>query len=152
MLRKLIRNYISGILFGIIILVLSVVPISVGETTSRFIFPGFDKLVHAGMYFIFSALLTNDYLRANRGNPELITRQGNDKLISNESIESNGSNGFKKKKLFLLLSSAFAYSVLIELIQHLAPYRSGEVLDALANFGGILIGASVVYLWRKSKY
>ena len=125
MFRTLIRNYISGLLFGIFILILSVIPIGIGEKSSVLVFPGLDKLVHAGMYCLFTALLTNDYLRAN---------------------------GFKLKKLVLLLATVLAYSILIEIIQLVAPYRSGEILDALANLGGILLGASVVYFWRKFKY
>lgn len=137
MFRSFIKNYISGLLFGVFILVLSVIPISVSEKTSFLLFPGSDKLIHAGMYCIFTALLTNDYLRTNR---------------RSAGEDSKGLYVINRNKLLFLLFSVFSYSLLIELIQHIAPYRSGEILDALANFFGILIGALLIYVWRKFKY
>ena len=126
MFQYIIRNYISGILFGIIILVLSILPMSAEGKSSILSFPGADKIIHAAMYAIFSSLLTRDYLR---------------------------TNGFKWRKLMILLASVLAYSILIELIQeYITSYRSGEILDVLANMGGILFGTSVVYLWYKIKY
>lgn len=123
MFRNIIRNYISGLVFGIIILILSVIPISTGENTSFLSFSGADKIVHATMYAVFSALLTRAFIR---------------------------TNGYEWRKLLLLLAAILAYSIIIELIQqYITSYRSGEILDVLANMGGILFGSSLVYAFLK---
>ncbi len=126
MLKHILRNYISGIIFGFIILILSILPVGTEGKSVFFVFPGADKVIHAIMYGVFSGLLTNGFLR---------------------------SQGFKWKKLLLLLAAILTYSVLIEIIQqYLTSYRNGEFLDVLANMAGILVGAALVYTYRKIKY
>jgi VanZ family protein len=123
MLRYIIRNYTSGVVFGAIVLIISVLPVSAEETPSFLSFPGADKVVHSAIYFVFSGLLTWDYLRIN---------------------------SVIKKKHILLMGCLLTYSIIIEIIQHfITPYRSGEKLDVLANIVGILAGAFSVYLYKK---
>jgi len=123
MLRYIIRNYTSGVVFGVFVLIVSLLPMRGVSTPSFLAFPGVDKLVHSAIYFIFSGLLTWDYLRIN------------------STI---------KIKHLLLMACLLAYSMTIEIIQHfITPYRSGEKLDVLANIVGILAGAFSVYIFRK---
>lgn len=51
------RHYIWAIAWGIIVLFLISTPINAhNPTLSRFNFPGVDKLVHAGVFFVFTSL------------------------------------------------------------------------------------------------
>ena len=48
---------------------------------------------------------------------------------------------------FKLLLGLFAYSMIIEFIQHFLPYRSFSVLDLLANGVGLVLGWGLACLW-----
>ncbi len=93
---------------------------------SLFSFPGADKIVHAGIYCVFTILLTKDYFRINT---------------------------IRWINVGILLLSILVYSIIIEIIQlFLTNYRTGEVLDVVANMVGILLGAVLVIIYRKIKY
>ncbi|UNY99258.1 VanZ family protein [Zhouia spongiae] len=88
--------------------------------------PGFqvsDKVVHAGIYFVFSVLW---YL-------VLVKRV--------------------KKHLFLKIVAISAlYGIVIEVFQYIMPYnRSFELLDIVANCCGILLGIVAVKLFFQPK-
>ena len=109
-----------------IVLAISIMPISGEATPFLFSFPAADKVVHAGMYFVFTILLLKD-------------------LFRNIPLEID--------KLTMLLLSVLIYSIIIEVIQQsLTDYRSGELLDVAANLLGILFGAVFIILYRKIKY
>ena len=125
MFRYLLYNYISGIIFGILILLVSVLPVDSESAGGLFSFPGADKIVHAGIYGVFTILLTKDYLRINT---------------------------MKWLNVAILLLAILVYSIVIEMIQlFLTNYRTGEVLDVVANTGGILFGAALVIIYLKIK-
>jgi len=126
MLRYIIRNYTSGVVFGAFVLIISLLPVSAEDTPSFLSFSGADKVIHSAIYFIFYGLLSWDYLRIN---------------------------SVIRKKYILLMGCLLAYSIMIEVIQHfISPYSSGEILDVLANILGILAGAFSVIIFRKFKY
>lgn len=126
MFRRIFTNYISGIIFGVIIFIMSVLPMNADGVGGLFTFPGADKVIHATIYGAFTVLLIRGYLR---------------------------SNPMSWKKITYLLLAILIYSIIIEMIQlFLTSYRTGEVLDVLANMVGILLGAAVVIIYRKVKY
>lgn len=59
-------------------------------------------------------------------------------------------NPFNNKKYYLIiliaLSSGLLLALLTETIQLYVPGRSGELTDALIDFGGYLLGFSVIFL------
>ncbi|MFC2129244.1 VanZ family protein [Bacteroidota bacterium] len=121
----IIRSYYPGIIFGLIILAISVAPVSGEGRPLIFSFPGSDKVVHSIIYCVFTILLTRDYLRYNP---------------------------LKWIRLLFFLLAILGYSIIIEVIQlSLTSYRSGELLDVVANLAGISIGAGAVLLYRKIK-
>lgn len=125
MFRFLLYNYISGIIFGMIIFIVSVMPVDSDSVGSVFSFPGADKILHACFYCVFTVLLTKDYLRINP---------------------------MKWSNIAFLLLGILIYSIIIEMIQlFLTNYRSGEVLDVAANLGGIVSGAALVIIYRRIK-
>ena len=116
-------RYLPSVLFGLFILVVSVVPIDFQETPSILLFPGFDKLVHAGMYAVLVFLLLIEILRGH---------------------------GVTWFTISGIPSLVFVYSVLIEIIQHyLISSRSGEVLDIAANLGGTVAGVLAALLFHR---
>lgn len=117
------RGLVLTILFAILLLILSIIPGDMTSTPGGFYFEGIDKVMHAIMYGIFSLLVTNVYL------------------------------AFFKIKfwplVFLVLTTWF-YSVLMEILQlYLVETRSGEILDAVANLAGIILGTLIFLGYRK---
>ncbi len=109
-----------------VIFAISVVPVSGEGKPLFFSFPGADKVVHAGIYSILTILLMKDYF-----------------LNIHLQVE----------RMVALLLSILVYSIIIEIIQaSLTTYRSGELLDIVANLAGVLIGAAFILLYRKIKY
>jgi len=124
--RYIIRPYYAGAIFALFVLAISVIPVSGEGKPLFFSFPGVDKVAHAGIYFIFTILLLKD-------------------LFHNIPLEID--------KLAMLLMSVLIYSIIIEVIQQgLTDYRSGELLDVVANLLGILFGTGLILLFRKIKY
>lgn len=102
-------------IWGCIVLFLISVPIDMNnQTLSRFSFPGIDKLVHTGVFFVFTALMFFGSLK----NAEKI------QLISFPLLT------------IILISSSFAIGT--ELIQeYFTNYRSFELWDIFADHVGI---------------
>lgn len=120
------QNNISillSFLFALLILFLSITPTDVDGETPFFYFNGIDKVVHALMYGVFSILVVTAYL--------------------NNYI-------YKFRTLVIVLSAIWFYSILMELVQHFfVEYRSGEILDAVANLAGILLSTGLLLTIRK---
>lgn len=76
--------------------------------------PHLDKIVHFGMFFIFSILLAH--------------------LLKLESSLSSGLI------YAIVIFSAFVYGGTIELLQHYFFNRSGDVYDLLADMAGAIAG------------
>lgn len=113
------------ILFAILLLILSILPGDLTNAPGGFYFPGMDKVMHAIMYGIFSLLVTNVYLALYK---------------------------IKFWPLLLLVLITWFYSILMEILQlYLVASRAGEILDAVANLAGIIMGTLIFLGYRKIK-
>lgn len=91
----------------------------IGE--SHLFFPGFDKLVHCGLFFVFTLLMCLDYLRTNTERHLTIFQLG-------------------KCILFPVL-----FGALIEILQlYLFTWRSGEWADLFADTVGTLMAVFAI--------
>lgn len=62
MLKHKVRHQRLTVLWSAVVLILCVMPTkALGEST--LFFPGFDKLVHCGFFFVFVTLAANGYIR-----------------------------------------------------------------------------------------
>lgn len=109
------KHYLWAVIWGIFVLFLIVTPVNIdANRLSRFTFPGIDKLVHTGIFFVFTVLLLFASLKNDRSL----------RLISFPIV------------LIIIVSSTFAIST--ELIQeYLTTYRSFELFDIFADHIGI---------------
>ena len=109
------KHYLWAVIWGIIVLFLITTPINIdANKLSRFAFPGIDKLVHTGIFFVFTVLLLFASLKNDRSF----------RLISIPIV------------LIVIISSSFAVST--ELIQeYMTTYRSFEYADIFADHIGI---------------
>lgn len=123
-MNKIKKNkFLFTTLFALVIFFLSVFPVNLSGGPPLLYFSGMDKLVHAAMYCLFTILALSEFFFRER---------------------------IKLIPFFVIITTIFFYSVLVELIQHfLITSRSGEIKDALANLAGILIGSSLVALIKK---
>lgn len=81
--------------------------------------PGtFDKLVH-GVLFLGFAVLALWNLRPDR-----------------------------RARTRVTLAAAAGFAAVVEALQMLLPYRSGDVVDLLAGIGGALLGAGLTRAWE----
>ncbi|MBT8283960.1 MAG: VanZ family protein [Flavobacteriaceae bacterium] len=84
--------------------------------------PYLDKVVHFSFYFI-AAVLGMSFIHAQ-----------------NQQFSS------ARKRTLILLSSLLIYGIIIEVLQQsLTTYRSGEILDVLANSIGALLGTLLMW-------
>jgi VanZ family protein len=51
------------LLWALFVLVMCLAPLGNMESSSHLFFPGFDKLVHCGFFFVFTVLMTNGVIR-----------------------------------------------------------------------------------------
>lgn len=109
------KHYLWAVIWGVFVLFLIVTPINIDtDKLSRFTFPGMDKLVHTGIFFVFTVLL----LFASLKNDHSL------RLVSFPIV------------LIIIVSSSFAIAT--ELIQeYLTTSRSFELLDIFADHIGI---------------
>ena len=118
-----LKKYHKSLLSLILIAVLCFLP---GDTTNKvrfFNIPHFDKLVHFGMYFLFSLALFFD-------------------LKKNSQLQ-------KKQIFFVILILSIIIGGSIEIIQnYFIPGRSGDWFDLLADVAGSL-GFVLLYLLKK---
>lgn len=109
------KHFIWAIAWGVIVLFLISTPINAhNPTISRFTFPGVDKLVHTGVFFVFTSLSLFGVLK-NSSSPSAISFP----II-----------------LTLVFSSVFAVGT--ELIQeYLTTTRTFDLWDIFADHVGI---------------
>lgn len=120
------RAVVLTILFAILLLILSIIPGDMTSTPGGFYFEGMDKVMHALMYGVFALLATNVYVAF-----------------------------FKLKfwPVLLLVFITWCYSIMMEILQlYLVSTRSGELLDAIANLIGIVLGTLLFIGYRKIRY
>lgn len=117
------RGLVLTILFAILLLILSILPGDMTSTPGGFYFEGIDKVMHAIMYGVFSLLVTNVYLAFYR---------------------------VKFWPMVFIVLITWFYSILMEILQlYLVETRSGELLDAVANLAGIIMGTLIFLGYKK---
>ena len=90
--------------------------------------PHLDKIVHFGFYFI-AAILGCMAL-----------------------CEINSQKNLKHKQFIWILVFTVMFGIIIEILQAVATtYRSGDVLDFIANSLGAICGLLAVYFFQKGK-
>ena len=115
-----------AVLVAILIFFLSIMPADVHGKPPAFYFEGLDKIIHASMYGVLAFLVLRAYLKRYE---------------------------LKIFWLVLLLVLTFSYSILMELLQYyFVEYRTGDILDALANLAGITLAAVLILIMRKIRY
>lgn len=111
------RYYIWTCLWAAFVFVLCLLPPNEFKSAGLF-FIGADKLVHTGMFFVFSILLFNAEIRRTT------------------------STGFQFSIFFRVLAIAIFFALLTEFLQwKFFTYRSAEWWDLFANFTGIGMAA-----------
>jgi VanZ family protein len=128
LLERLTRNSIPGILCGIVILILTVLPGSLFPRVKPAI--GLDKVAHIFMYAGFAFACLWGY---------------------RSQFVSKGLD-YKKKAILLAIIISIAYGGLTEMIQeYLVPTRSGDKFDFVADCLGTGLGALFFYLFFHRK-
>lgn len=119
---KFIKQHINSLLWALIIMILCGAPSSSFPTVRFFNIPHFDKVVHFGLYVVFTL------------------------LILSETNTQRMFGGLDRKAIIVSLSIAIAYGLLIEIMQLLVfESRGAEFWDFVAN----TIGAIVAVLTYK---
>lgn len=112
---KFINQHRNSILWALIILILCGAPSSGFPSTRFFNIPHFDKIIHFGLYVVFSTLL----------------------LSENNKLKLKGE--LTKQSIFISLSVAILYGLLIEILQWLVfTSRGAEFWDFFANTIGAI--------------
>jgi len=125
-MKTVFKYYRPAILWAVFILILC--SIKLGEVSeSPLFFPGFDKLVHCGLFFVLTVFMAFGYTR----------RQAPRRLPHNT--------------LLAVTVIAIVYGGLIEILQHyFFTWRSGEWNDLFADTIGILMATFSIFLTVKA--
>lgn len=119
---KFIKRHINSFLWALIILLLCGAPSSEFPTMGFINIPHLDKVVHFGLYVVFTLLLISE----------------------NNTLRLSG--GLTKKSMLIGFILAVAYGGIIELMQMLVfTSRGAEFFDFLAN----IIGSTTAILCYK---
>jgi len=120
----MIRRNVFSILVALIITYLSLSESETYDKISWLNFPGADKVVHFGIYFVFMSVI----------------------LFENRKITG------KITTLFIAGLVPFIYGGLMEVLQMLVTEtRTGSVTDMLSNLAGILSAVIIFILFRPFK-
>lgn len=123
------RYNLLTIVWSVIIIVLCSIPGQEFPDASFIDIPHFDKIVHFGLYFILSVVAIKGIQQQNRF-----------KLLKSHPY------------LSILIYAVFL-GVNLELIQYYyIPFRSGDILDMLANFIGAISGVFLIKLRFAPQY
>lgn len=125
-MRAVVKYYWPAILWALFILTMC--SIKLGDVShSSLFFPGFDKLVHCGFFFVMIVFMSAGYIRQ-------------------QSLHS-----LPYKILLLILVIAIAYGGLIEILQaYIFTWRSGEWNDLFADTIGALMAAFSIFITVKA--
>jgi VanZ family protein len=119
------KYLLPALIWTVIIMVLISIPGSTFPRTSLFHIPHFDKLVHAGIFAVFT-------------------------LLVNYGMYMQDDSFFKRNHYTISLSAGVIFGVLTEWFQlHYVPGRSGEWPDLLADLLGAVAGMGLFYYSRK---
>lgn len=125
-MRAVIKYYWPAILWAIFILTMC--SIKLGDVShSSLFFPGFDKLVHCGFFFVIIVFMSAGYIR------------------------QQSPHGLSYKTLLLILVISIAYGGLIEILQaYIFTWRSGEWNDLFADIIGALMATFSIFITVKA--
>lgn len=116
------RYLLGAIAWAIIILILTLTP---GKSVPDISLFDYDKIGHAGIFFIFSFLLITGLYKMDQ-RPQRVA-----------------------KVVVIGLVSSVVYGFAIEFIQDLIPDRGMEWYDAVANILGSILGVCLFYVRYK---
>ena len=125
-MKAAFRYYWPAILWALFILIIC--SIKLGKVSeSPLFFPGFDKLVHCGFFFVMIVFSLTGYIRQQ-------------------------SSGILSYTVVLLITVLIiAYGGIIELLQlYIFTWRSGEWNDLFADTIGALMGAFSIFITIKA--
>lgn len=125
-MKMLFKYYGPAILWALFIFTLCSIKLG-GVSNSPMFFPGFDKLVHCGFFFVLVVFYCYGLIRQQ-------SRQR-----------------FSYKKIILITIIAIAYGGIIELLQrYIFTWRSGEWNDLFADAIGASMGAFSIMITVKA--
>jgi VanZ family protein len=115
---KFIISFWKTITWAVVVLILSAVSGETVKSFGEFHIPHFDKFVHFGMYFTFTFLSINDFIR------------------------SYGTTYSVRQIMFYCVLVAVVYGGSMELLQSIPKlHRSRDFYDFLANSAGAVTAA-----------
>ncbi|MCO5947335.1 VanZ family protein [Mucilaginibacter flavidus] len=125
-MKVTLKYYWPAILWALFILILC--SIKLGEVSaSPLFFPGFDKLVHCGLFFVMMVFITANYTRSN--SPPVLS----------------------VKTIAILTVITVIYGGTIEILQkYIFTWRSGEWNDFFADIIGVLMAAFSIFIMLKA--
>jgi VanZ family protein len=125
-MKAIAKYYWPAILWALFILILC--SVKLGEVSeSPLFFPGFDKLVHCGLFFVMMVFITANYTR--RHSPAVLS----------------------VKTIAILTVITIIYGGTIEILQkYIFTWRSGEWNDLFADVIGILMAAFSIFITLKA--
>jgi VanZ family protein len=121
-----LKYYWPAILWALFILILCSIKLG-GVSDSPMFFPGFDKLVHCGLFFVLTVFITTGYTR------------------------KHGAAVLWVKTLTASIAIAIGYGAVIEILQkYIFTWRSGEWNDLFADAVGVLMAAFSIFITVKA--
>lgn len=121
----MIKKNIFSIITALVILYLSFANPENLDKISPVHFRGLDKLVHIGLYFIFTSVI----------------------LLENKNLL------IKVNRFLLIILIPLIFGAIIELFQSLlTTYRSGDIFDLFSDMTGILISVLLFIFLRSRNY
>ncbi|HEY8930614.1 MAG TPA: VanZ family protein [Mucilaginibacter sp.] len=125
-MKGTLKYYWPAILWALFILLLCSVKINEAPHSSLF-FPGFDKLVHCGLFFVMTVFLSAGATR------------------------KQSAPGLSYKALLVVIIASIVYGGLIELSQAcIFTWRDGDWNDLFADTIGVLMGAFSIFITAKA--
>ncbi len=125
-MKATFKYYWPAILWALFILILCSVKLGDVSDVPLF-FPGFDKLVHCGLFFVLMVFITAAY-----------TRKYTSAVLS-------------VKTIVILTAATIIYGAIIEILQkYIFTWRSGEWNDLFADVIGILMATFSIFITYKA--
>jgi hypothetical protein len=126
-IKKFLKYYYRSIFIFLLIFFASIIPASEVKKVTFFNIPNFDKLVHLGMYFMFSFVLIFDLIKAKQG--------------------------YSYRKIYFFTAiTALIYGGSLEIVQAtLTRSRTGDLFDFFFNSAGVMLAIALWLVLRKPK-
>lgn len=125
-MKVMLKYYWPAVLWAMFILILCSIKLGAVSESPLF-FPGFDKMVHCGLFFVIMVFITAGYTRKHA--PAVLS----------------------VKTIAVFTVVAIFYGGIIELLQrYIFTWRSGEWNDLFADVIGILMAAFSIFITLKA--